>query len=62
MSELPQASAADLVRALEKLVFTVRRQQSSHMIMRRAAPFAQTLVPEGAGFKITICDLEGGLA
>lgn len=45
MSELPQISGADLVRALEKLGFTLRRQQGSHMIMRRAEPFAQTVVP-----------------
>ncbi len=45
MSELPQVSGADLVRALEKLGFTLRRQQGSHMIMRRAEPFAQTVVP-----------------
>ncbi len=45
MSELPQISGAELVRALEKLGFTLRRQQGSHMIMRRADPFAQTVVP-----------------
>ncbi len=45
MSELPQISGPDLVRALEKLGFTVRRQQGSHIIMRRAEPFAQTVVP-----------------
>ncbi|MBX7184817.1 MAG: type II toxin-antitoxin system HicA family toxin [Vicinamibacteria bacterium] len=45
MSELPQISGAELVRALEKLGFTLRRQQGSHMIMRRAEPFAQTVVP-----------------
>lgn len=45
MTELPQVSGAELARALEKLGFTVRRQQGSHMIMRRAEPFAQTVVP-----------------
>ena len=45
MSELPQISGAELVRALEKLGFTVRRQQGSHIIMRRVDPFAQTVVP-----------------
>ena len=45
MSELPQISGSELVRALEKFGFTLRRQQGSHMIMRRAEPFAQTVVP-----------------
>ena len=45
MSKLPQVSGADVVRALEKLGFTVRRQHGSHIIMRRSEPFAQTVVP-----------------
>lgn len=45
MSELPQLSGKELVRALERLGFAVRRQQGSHIIMRRADPFAQTAVP-----------------
>ena len=45
MSKLPQVSGADLVRALEKSGFTVRRQHGSHIIMRRGNPFAQTVVP-----------------
>jgi len=45
MSKLPQVSGAELVRALEKLGFTVRRQHGSHIILRRSDPFAQTVVP-----------------
>ncbi len=45
MSKLPQVSGDDLVRALQKRGFTVRRQQGSHIIMRRDDPFAQTVVP-----------------
>ena len=45
MSKLPQVSGADVVRALQKLGFTVRRQHGSHIIMRRDDPFAQTVVP-----------------
>lgn len=45
MSKLPQISGSDLVRALQKFGFTVRRQQGSHIIMRRDNPFAQTVVP-----------------
>ncbi len=32
--------------ALNKLGFYVRRQQGSHMILRRDSPFAQTVVPD----------------
>lgn len=45
MSKLPQVSGPDVVRALQKLGFTVRRQHGSHMIVRRDDPFAQTVVP-----------------
>ncbi len=45
MSKLPQVSGSDLVRALQKLSFTVRRQHGSHIIMRRDDPFAQTVIP-----------------
>lgn len=45
MSRLPQVSGSDVVQALQKLGFTVRRQQGSHIIMRRDEPFSQTVVP-----------------
>ena len=45
MSKLPQVSGPELVRVLEKLGFTVRRQHGSHLIMRRDDPYAQTVVP-----------------
>ena len=45
MSKLPQVSGTEVVRALQKLGFTVRRQQGSHMILRRDDPLAQTVVP-----------------
>ena len=45
MSKLPEVSGPNLVRALQKLGFTVRRQHGSHIIMRRDDPFAQTVVP-----------------
>jgi predicted RNA binding protein YcfA (HicA-like mRNA interferase family) len=45
MSRLPQVSGSDVVRALEKIGFSVRRQHGSHIIMRRTSPFAQTVVP-----------------
>lgn len=45
MSKLPQVSGADVVRALQKLGFTIRRQHGSHVVLRRDDPFAQTIVP-----------------
>ena len=39
-------SGSEVVRALQKLGFTVRRQHGSHIIMRRDDPFAQTVVPD----------------
>ena len=45
MSKLPQVSGPDVVRALQKIGFTVRRQHGSHIIMRRDDPFAQTVIP-----------------
>jgi len=46
MSKLPQVSGSDVVRVLQKLGFTIRRQHGSHIIMRRDDPFAQTVVPD----------------
>jgi predicted RNA binding protein YcfA (HicA-like mRNA interferase family) len=45
MSKLPQVSGSDVVRALAKTGFSLRRQHGSHMILRRDNPFAQTVVP-----------------
>jgi predicted RNA binding protein YcfA (HicA-like mRNA interferase family) len=45
MSRLPQVSGPEVVRALQKVGFSVRRQHGSHIIMRRNTPFAQTVVP-----------------
>jgi predicted RNA binding protein YcfA (HicA-like mRNA interferase family) len=33
------------VRVLEQLGFTLRRQEGSHMILRRSEPFSQVVVP-----------------
>jgi predicted RNA binding protein YcfA (HicA-like mRNA interferase family) len=46
MSKLPRISGADVVRALQKRGFSIRRQHGSHIIMRRDKPFAQTVVPD----------------
>ena len=45
MSRLPKVSGLQVVAALERVGFRVRRQHGSHIIMRRDAPFKQTVVP-----------------
>jgi predicted RNA binding protein YcfA (HicA-like mRNA interferase family) len=46
MNGLPRVSGRECVRALEKVGFFLRRQQDSHMILRRDSPFAQVVVPD----------------
>ena len=46
MSKLPRISGRQCVRALEKAGFFVRRQEGSHIILRRSEPFAQVVVPD----------------
>jgi predicted RNA binding protein YcfA (HicA-like mRNA interferase family) len=46
MSGLPQLSGRECVKALMKAGFYMKRQQGSHMILRREEPFAQVVVPD----------------
>jgi predicted RNA binding protein YcfA (HicA-like mRNA interferase family) len=46
MSGLPQISGKDCVKALLKAGFYLKRQQGSHMVLRRDEPFAQLVVPD----------------
>ena len=46
MSKLPCVSGRECVRALEKAGFFIRRQEGSHIILRRNEPFAQLVVPD----------------
>jgi predicted RNA binding protein YcfA (HicA-like mRNA interferase family) len=46
MSRLPVISGQKCVRALSKAGFYVRRQHSSHIILRRDEPFCQVVVPD----------------
>jgi predicted RNA binding protein YcfA (HicA-like mRNA interferase family) len=46
MTKLPQISGRQCIRALEKTGFEVRRQEGSHIILRRSQPFAQVVVPD----------------
>jgi predicted RNA binding protein YcfA (HicA-like mRNA interferase family) len=46
MSKLPIISGRECVSALEKAGFSFKRQEGSHIIMRRDLPFAQVVVPD----------------
>ena len=46
MSKLPVISGRKCVRALERAGFYLKRQTGSHLILRRAEPFAQVVVPD----------------
>ena len=46
MSGLPHISGRECVKALGKVGFYFKRQEGSHMILRRDNPFAQLVVPD----------------
>ncbi|MFO0701063.1 MAG: type II toxin-antitoxin system HicA family toxin [Nitrospira sp.] len=46
MSKLPSLSGRACMKALERAGFVVKRQEGSHVILRRAQPFAQLVVPD----------------
>lgn len=46
MSKLPDISGRACIQALERAGFVVRRQEGSHVILRRAQPFSQLVVPD----------------
>jgi predicted RNA binding protein YcfA (HicA-like mRNA interferase family) len=46
MSSLPQISGRDCAKALAKAGYYLKRQQGSHMILRRDDPFGQVVVPD----------------
>lgn len=45
MSKLPKIPGKKCVKALSKTGFYFKRQQGSHIILRRDNPFAQLVVP-----------------
>jgi predicted RNA binding protein YcfA (HicA-like mRNA interferase family) len=49
VSKLPRVSGRECVGALEKAGFFIRRQEGSHIILRRNEPFAQLVVPDHKG-------------
>lgn len=46
MKKLPRISGRECVKALEKLGFHFKRQERSHIILRKDDPFAQIVVPD----------------
>ena len=46
MTGPPVMSGRDCVKALAKAGFAIVRQESSHITLRRAEPFAQVTVPD----------------
>lgn len=45
MSKLPVISGQDCIKALEKAGFYFKRQEGSHITLRRNDPFSQVVVP-----------------
>ena len=46
MSGLPSISGRECLRVLQKAGFYMKRQEGSHMILRRNEPFAQLVIPD----------------
>ncbi len=46
MSKLPKLSGRECLKVLEKAGFVFKRQEGSHIILRRDEPFAQLVVPD----------------
>ncbi len=46
MTSLPQVSGRACVTALLKIGFRFKRQNGSHIVLRRDQPFAQVVVPD----------------
>lgn len=46
MSNLPRISGRECVKALSKVGFHFKRQEGSHIVLRRDDPFSQVVVPD----------------
>ena len=46
MSKLPRISGRECVKALNAVGFYLKRQEGSHLVLRRDDPFTQVVVPE----------------
>ncbi len=46
MNKLPVISGQECIKALKKVGFYLKRQEGSHIILRRDEPFTQLVVPD----------------
>ena len=46
MSFLPRLSGSECIAVLKKAGFEIMRQSGSHIVVKRANPFAQLVVPD----------------
>jgi predicted RNA binding protein YcfA (HicA-like mRNA interferase family) len=46
LSRLPVVSGRECIAALARIGFQLKRQQGSHLVLRRDDPFAQLVVPD----------------
>jgi predicted RNA binding protein YcfA (HicA-like mRNA interferase family) len=47
MTRLPrELSGKEVVKALQRAGFCIKRQKGSHIVLRRDSPFAQVVVPD----------------
>ena len=47
MTKLPRGlSSGEVIRALKRAGFYIKRRKGSHVVLRRDAPFAQVVVPD----------------
>lgn len=46
MTKVPRISGRECVKALNAVGFYLKRQEGSHLILRRDEPFAQVVVPD----------------
>jgi predicted RNA binding protein YcfA (HicA-like mRNA interferase family) len=46
LNKLPVISGRECVAALARIGFQMKRQQGSHIVLRRDEPFAQLVVPD----------------
>lgn len=46
MSNLPRISGRECIRALNRIGFYSKRQEGSHVVLRRDDPFGQVVVPD----------------
>jgi len=46
MSKLPRISGRECIKALGRVGFYFKRQEGSHIILRRDDPFTQIVVPD----------------